>query len=166
MIALIGEFKGELGARHHLMAFASTTTTGIELRWWLEQLMKVREQEGWVKYLGFVPHEVLPSLMAGARLFAYPSLYEGFGLPVLEAMASGVPVVCSNSSTLPEVTGLAAALHDPKDVDALFRLLQAGLEDQVWRKSARDAGIAQAAKFSWQRCTQQTLDVYQKVLDM
>lgn len=142
----------------------------IGYRGWNNDALHVRlkgaEQEGWVKYLGFVPHEVLPSLMAGARLFAYPSLYEGFGLPVLEAMASGVPVVCSNSSTLPEVTGLAAALHDPTDVDALFRLLKVGLEDQVWRKSARDAGMAQAAKFSWQRCAQQTMDVYQKVLDM
>ena len=132
----------------------------------LHARIKAAEQEGWLKYLGFVPHNTLPSLMAGARLFAYPSLYEGFGLPVLEAMASGVPVVCSNASTLPEVTGLAAALHDPTDVDALVDLLQAGLEDHVWRKSARAAGLVQAAKFSWQRCTQQTMDVYKKVLEM
>jgi glycosyltransferase involved in cell wall biosynthesis len=123
------------------------------------------QREGWLRYLGFVPHEVLPPLMAGARLFAYPSLYEGFGLPVLEAMASGVPVVCSNASTLPEVAGDAAAFHEPADVDALVKLLQLGLEDEMWRNRARAAGLAQAAKFSWERCTRKTLDVYGAVLN-
>lgn len=120
--------------------------------------------EGWLRYLGFVPHDVLPLLTAGARLFAYPSLYEGFGLPVLEAMACCVPVVCSNASTLPEVAGSAAAFHAPEDDDALLALLQAGLEDDAWRASAGKAGLAQAAKFSWERCTRQTLDVYKTVL--
>ena len=132
----------------------------------LHSRIKTAENEGWLRYLGFVPHDVLPSLMAGASLFVYPSLYEGFGLPVLEAMACGVPVVCSNASTLPEVTGLAAALHDPNDVDGLVDLVRAGLEDESWRKSARAAGLVQAAKFSWKRCTQQTLSVYQTVMDM
>lgn len=120
--------------------------------------------EGWLRYLGFVPHDVLPLLMAGARLFAYPSLYEGFGLPVLEAMACGVPVVCSDASTLPEVAGNAAAFHAPEDVDGLSLLLQTGLENDVWRTSASKAGLAQAAKFSWERCTNQTVDVYKTVL--
>jgi alpha-1,3-rhamnosyl/mannosyltransferase len=132
----------------------------------LHERIRSAETEGWLRYLGFVPHDVLPNLMAGASLFVYPSLYEGFGLPVLEAMACGVPVVCSNTSTLPEVTGLAAALHDPNDVDGLVNLIRAGLEDDVWRKSARAAGLVQAAKFSWKRCTQQTLSVYQTVMDM
>jgi glycosyltransferase involved in cell wall biosynthesis len=128
--------------------------------------IRTAENEGWLRYLGFVPYDLLPRLMAGASLFVYPSLYEGFGLPVLEAMACGVPVVCSNASTLPEVTGLAAALHDPNDVDGLAVLIRAGLEDDGWRKSARAAGLVQAAKFSWQRCTQQTLNVYQTVMEM
>jgi glycosyltransferase involved in cell wall biosynthesis len=132
----------------------------------LHERIRAAENEGWLRYLGFVPHDVLPSLMAGASLFVYPSLYEGFGLPVLEAMACGIPVVCSNASTLPEVTGLAAALHDPSDVDGLVDLIRAGLEDEGWRKSARAAGLVQAAKFSWKRCTQQTLGVYQTVMDM
>ena len=130
----------------------------------LHQRLERAQSEGWLRYLGFVPHETLPSLMAGARLLTYPSLYEGFGLPVLEAMASGVPVVCSNASTLPEVAGDAAAFHDPMDVAKLAGLIETGLQDEMWRSEAIASGLKQAAKFSWERCTQQTLDVYQRVM--
>lgn len=136
----------------------------VGYRGWRSEALHARleaaERAGWLRYLGFVPHAVLPPLMAGARLFAYPSLYEGFGLPVLEAMASGVPVICSNASTLPEVAGTAAALHAPTDADALLALLRRGLEDAAWRQEARAAGLQQAAGFSWQRCTEETLRVY------
>jgi alpha-1,3-rhamnosyl/mannosyltransferase len=123
------------------------------------------ERAGWARYLGFVTAEDLPLLFAGARLFAFPSLYEGFGLPVLEAMASGVPVVCSNSSSLPEVAGDAAALCDPHDVDKLSLLLAEGLENEMWRDSARAKGLAQAQRFSWERCAQETANIYQKVVE-
>ena len=119
--------------------------------------------EGWVRYLGFVDANELPLIFAGARLFVFPSLYEGFGLPVLEAMASGVPVVCSNSSTLPEVAGDAAAMCDPMDVNTLSHLIATGLEDEAWRADARVRGLLQATKFSWQRCAQETAAVYQEV---
>ena len=122
--------------------------------------MDAAQRAGWLKYLGFVDAAVLPQLMAGARLFTYPSLYEGFGLPVLEAMACGVPVICSNASTLPEVVGDAAALHAPQDVDALCTLLQQGLEDDSWHANAVTAGLARAAQFAWQRCVSETLDAY------
>jgi glycosyltransferase involved in cell wall biosynthesis len=125
--------------------------------------LKTAESQGWLRYLGFVPNDDLPVLMAGARLFSFPSFYEGFGLPVLEAMACGVPVVCSNASTLPEVAGDAAGLHDPEDCDMLIALLQRGLEDEVWRAKATHAGLAQAAKYSWERCTKQTMDVYRAI---
>jgi alpha-1,3-rhamnosyl/mannosyltransferase len=84
-------------------------------------------------------------------------------LPVLEAMASGVPVVCSNSSTLPEVAGDAAAMCDPMDVNTLSHLIATGLEDEAWRADARVRGLLQATKFSWQRCAQETAAVYQEV---
>lgn len=129
----------------------------------LHARLTTAQAEGWLRYLGFVPGDTLPGLMAGARLFAFPSWYEGFGLPVLEAMACGVPVVCSNASTLPEVAGDAAAFHDPSDLDALVCQLRVGLEDDVWREGAVKAGIRQAAKFSWARCAQQTLEVYRSV---
>lgn len=129
----------------------------------LHQQMDAARRAGWLIYLGFVDAAVLPPLMAGARLFVYPSLYEGFGLPVLEAMASGVPVICSNASTLPEVAGGAAALHAPDDVEGLCALLQRGLEDDNWCAAARSAGLARAAQFSWQRCVSETLEVYTAV---
>lgn len=129
------------------------------------QRMQGAQEQGWLKYLGFVAHQTLPSLMSGARLFVYPSHYEGFGLPVLEAMASGIPVVCSNASTLPEVVGQAAAMHDPSDVDALRTLIQAGLEDAACRERARAAGLDRAGQFSWQKCTRETMAVYRAVAE-
>lgn len=121
------------------------------------------QQQGWARYLGFVASQDLPLLYAGARLFAFPSHYEGFGLPVLEAMSSGVPVVCSNSSSLPEVAGSAALMCAPDDVEALSALLQRGLEDEGWRTTAVNQGLLHAAGFSWERCAQATVEVYHKL---
>lgn len=119
--------------------------------------------EGWVRYLGYVSGAVLPHVFAGARLFAFPSAYEGFGLPVLEAMASGVPVVCSNSSSLPEVAGDAALMCAPHDIDTLTDLLRQGLEDEGWRSEAQRKGLARAAHFSWAQCARQTGAAYRAV---
>jgi alpha-1,3-rhamnosyl/mannosyltransferase len=122
------------------------------------------KKQGWARYLGFVDAADLPLLYAGARLFAFPSLYEGFGLPVLEAMASGVPVVCSNTSSLPEVVGDSAAMCDAQDIDQLSDLILQGLEDDVWRDEAINKGISRAVQFSWQRCAEETAQVYRDVL--
>jgi alpha-1,3-rhamnosyl/mannosyltransferase len=119
---------------------------------------------GWVQYLDFVAQDDLPFLYAGARLFAYPSLYEGFGLPPLEAMASGVPVVTSNVSSLPEVVGAAAIMVEPMDVPALTVALRRGLEDEDWRRSAIDLGCARALAFSWTKCVDSTVSIYAKVI--
>ena len=119
---------------------------------------------GWVQYLDFVVQDDLPFLYAGARLFAYPSLYEGFGLPPLEAMASGVPVVTSNLSSMPEVVGDAALLVEPQDVPALSAALRRALEDDNWRVSAVDLGLVRAAALTWDRCIDNTVAVYAKVL--
>lgn len=121
-------------------------------------------REGWAHYLGFAPAADLPHLFAGAKLFCFPSHYEGFGLPVLEAMQSGVPVVCSDSSSLPEVAGNAALACSPEDVEQLSILMLQGLEDESWRVAAKAAGIAQAAKFSWNRCALETQQVYKLAL--
>lgn len=119
--------------------------------------------QGWLKYLGFVPQNDLPSLYAGARAFVYPSVYEGFGLPVLEAMASGVPVVASPFTSLPEVTQGAALLVDPDNVEALASAIHYSLIDENWRQTAINSGLAVAQTFSWDRCADQTIKVYQAI---
>lgn len=108
-----------------------------------------------VRLLGFVRDEHLPALYRGARLFAFASLYEGFGLPVLEAMACGVPVVCSNASSLPEVAGDAALLVNPRALDELVQAMgRVYLEDGL-RQVLIGRGLAQAARFTWERSAQQ-----------
>lgn len=140
----------------------------VGYRGWNSEVIHARitaaEREGWARYLGYVAAEELPLLFAGARLFVFPSLYEGFGLPVLEAMASGVPVVCSNSASLPEVAGGAAAMCAAEDIDELTVLIELGLLDDDWRAQAREKGLAQAGRFSWRRCVDETLMAYRLAL--
>jgi glycosyltransferase involved in cell wall biosynthesis len=111
---------------------------------------------------GYIADEDLPALYAGAEVFLFPSLYEGFGLPVLEAMACGTPVICSNSSSLPEVAGDAAVLVDPYDTEALRASLSQVLQSSSLQETMRIEGLAQAARFSWDRTARETLSVYRK----
>ena len=106
----------------------------------------------------FVSDDDLPALYAGATLFVYPSLYEGFGLPVAEALACGAPVVCSNASSLPEVAGDAALYFDPRDVDALANAMHRALADESLRNDLRARGFAQAQKFSWEKAARELLE--------
>ena len=117
-----------------------------------------------VIFPGFVPDADLPAVYAGAQALAFPSEFEGFGLPVLEAMACGAPVVCSNTSSLPEVAGDAALLVDPLDVDALTDALRRVLNDPALAADLRARGLAQAARFSWARAAEETLAVYRRVI--
>ena len=116
-----------------------------------------------IRFLGTVPEADLPALYSGAVLLVFPSLYEGFGLPVLEAMACGTPVACANTSSLPEVVGDAAPCFDPNDLGALADLLVRLLTDVDWRAALREAGLRRAACFSWEETARQTLAVYTAV---
>ena len=120
-------------------------------------------QRGEAQPLGFVPEDALPHLLAGARALAFPSIYEGFGLPPLEAMASGVPVVASSASSIPEVTGDVALLIDALDVDGLKTALERALSDEQWRAVARERGIRRAQRFSWNACVDATVGIYREV---
>lgn len=119
---------------------------------------------GRVHFTGYVPQEDLPALYNAAGLFLFPSLYEGFGLPVVEAMACGVPVITSNVSSLPEVAGDAAILVDPHDPHAIADAVARVQADPAEAKRLREAGLARAAKFTWEACAQATLAVYCRIL--
>jgi glycosyltransferase involved in cell wall biosynthesis len=112
---------------------------------------------------GYVPDSDLPALLSGALAFVFPSLYEGFGLPLLEAMACGTPVVCSNTSSLPEVTGDAALLVDPLDTEALAEALSRITEEADLRTTLIERGFARIHDFSWRRAAEQVLDVLEAV---
>ncbi|MCK4649384.1 glycosyltransferase family 4 protein [bacterium] len=116
-----------------------------------------------VIFTGYLPEEDIPSLYSGAELFIYPTLYEGFGFPPLEAMACGTPVITSNLSSLPEVMGEAGILIDPNNIDELARAIESALSNEDLKRELRAKGVRQAAKFSWKRCAQETIKVYQEV---
>ena len=112
---------------------------------------------------GYVPDDDLPALLSGALAFVFPSLYEGFGLPLLEAMACGTPVICSNASSLPEVAGDAALLVEPRDTDALADALARLVADEGLRRELVERGFRQMQRFSWRRCAEETLSVLEEV---
>lgn len=117
-----------------------------------------------VVFTGRVDDAELPALYGAAEIFAFPSLYEGFGWPPLEAMACGTPVICSNASSLPEVVGDAALSVDPRDEPAWTQAMLRLAGDADLRHSLREAGRRRAAQFSWERCARETWAVYQEAL--
>ncbi|QRX84525.1 glycosyltransferase family 1 protein [Glaciimonas sp. PAMC28666] len=121
-------------------------------------------ERGEVRLTGYVAQDDLPLLYAGARMLVYPSLYEGFGLPPLEAMASGVPVISSNRASMPEVIGTAGVLLEPLDVNAISIQMQQLIEDVAYHQRLSVAGRARSLEFTWRQCALDTLAVYQKVL--
>ncbi len=138
------------GAHHELLSF--TRSEGLS---------------GRVRFLGHIDEPNLVNQLRHATALVMPSLYEGFGLPVLEAMAAGVPVVCSNAGALPEVGGDAAVYVDPYNIESIAHGMQTVLD---WSPSQRQAiierGYAQAAKFSWDKTAQKTIEVYRRVLSL
>lgn len=125
--------------------------------------MAKAQAEGWLRYVSFVDQRWLPALYAGARLMAYPSLYEGFGLPIVEAMASGTPVLTSNTSCMPEVAGGAARLVNPLDVEDMAQALEECLSNEAWQAEAKVKGLARASGLSWDRCVEETVAVYRQL---
>lgn len=130
----------------------------------LRERARSLELEPDVRFVGWVSAEDLEGLWSIADAFVYPSLYEGFGLPVLEAMARGVPVACSNASSLPEVAGDAALMFDPHDERAIAAAIERLLSDAPETERLRAAGLQQVAHFTWRRTAELTLDSYGRAL--
>ena len=136
--------------------------------WKYDAILAAPEQTGvagFVRFLGRVPDEDLPALVAGSRVFVYPSLYEGFGLPPLEALACGVSVVVSRAASLPEVVGDAGLYCDPYDPHDIARQIAALLEDNDLTLRLRYASVMRARQFSWERAARETLAVYAQARD-
>lgn len=133
--------------------------------WLTEGIFAQVEREGvapFVQFLGYVPESDLPTLYSLANLFVFPSRHEGFGIPIIEALACGAPVVCANNSSLPEAAGDAALLTDADDPAGLAAAMERALTDQPWRAEMRRRGFNQAARFTWQASAAQLLGAYHK----
>lgn len=130
---------------------------------WLAAPIVAAAQAAGVRLLAYVPEADLPGLYSGAAAFVFPSLYEGFGFPVLEAMACGTPVVCANTASLPEVAGEAALLVDPLEVGALTAALHRVLTEPALRAELIARGAAQVQRFAWERAAQEALAVLRRV---
>lgn len=162
LLAAFAALPGELRRGHRLAVVGGEG--------WLERDPRTlaREaglEEGEVRFLGAVDDAHLPALYAGAAAFAYPSLYEGFGLPPLEAMACGAPVVAARTSSLPEVLGDAALLVEPTDAGALRDALAAVLTDAERSAALRAAGRERAERFTWARAAEGMLAVYRRAVE-
>ncbi|MEK6813475.1 MAG: glycosyltransferase family 1 protein [Nitrospirota bacterium] len=116
-----------------------------------------------IRFLGYVPRDEMAAIYAGASCFVFPSIYEGFGLPVLEAMACGTPVVTSNISSMPEVAGRAAVLVDPYDEESIASGILAVVSDPSLQSTLRREGILRSRTFSWDRAARETLALYRDV---
>ena len=130
----------------------------------LERQLAPMVASGEVRLLGYLPRDDLAKIIAGALTLVYPSIYEGFGLPPLEAMASGVPVITSNIASLPEVVGDTGVLVDPHDTESIARALLSLVQDPERRDRLSQAALARSCEFTWERCVDQTVAVYRRVL--
>ncbi|HEX8694709.1 MAG TPA: glycosyltransferase family 1 protein [Longimicrobium sp.] len=146
------------------LSFVLVGHAGAGSRHVQEALEEVGGVRGRVILTGYAEDEELAPLYSGATAFVYPSLYEGFGLPPLEAMQCGTPVITSNTSSLPEVVGDAGLMVDPGDIDALCEAMLKVYRDAALRERMRAKSLARAAEFSWERCTEQTLAAYRAAL--
>lgn len=174
-IITVGTLQPRKNIERLIEAFAITINKKLETRnlslviagkkgWMYDPiLVKARESgiEDKVIFTDFVPDEDLPSLISGATLYVNPSLWEGFGIPVIEAQACGVPVMVSNTSSLPEIVGESAILVDPTNVTSIAEGIKQALDPKV-AKDLKEKGFKNIKRFSWLNCAQQTLKVLEK----
>lgn len=153
----------ETQTKLHLVLLGGPHTPGYSAQC-TELIERINDSVKRVHVISFVEDNDMPYLYAGATMLLYPSLHEGFGLPVLEAMASGTPVITSNSSSLPEVAGDAALYVEPKDVTSISDAIQKLLSDTTLQEALVVKGYEQAKKFSWLTMTRETISLYDEAL--
>ena len=160
LIEAFEHFKLENDSAHQLV-FAGADWHGADT-------IKTRAAQSPVKddiiFLGFVPQLSLPLLYSGCDLMVFPSLFEGFGLPIIEALACGAPVACSNTSSMKEIAGTVVPTFNPLDTDAIFQRLEAAVS-KGWSVAERARGMEYADTFNWQATARSVMEIYQSVLD-
>lgn len=181
-ILFLGTLEPRKNIRHLIDSYAlfrerQSGTTGDKIPklviaggkgWFYESLFTRVTELGLIDevlFTGYVPNDELPWFYRAAALFVFPSFFEGFGLPVLEAMACGTPTITSNVSSLPEVAGDAAILVDPYDKEGLVSAMERVLSDAELRRTLSDAGLRQASQYPWSRTAAETIAVYRDVLE-
>ncbi len=161
LIEAFAQVKAQHVVPHRLVLAGGMGNSSDAIRTTIEQL----RADDIVLMLGYVPDDDLPGLYAGADLFVFPSLHEGFGIPILEAMASGTVVLTSNSYAMPEVAGDAAVYVDPNDMESIAIGLWRGLSDEQIRQDLCNKGTARVARFTWRNTAFETLDFYRFLLE-
>ncbi len=167
-VLYLGTVQPRKNLQRVIAAFLQLPTSNLHLviagkqGWYADGLLKQSDDR--VRFIGYVDAADKNALLSGATAFVFPSLYEGFGFPILEAMASGVPVLCSNTSSLPEVAGDAALLVKPLEVDDMTRGLRDITTNEDLRRTLIERGYQQAEKFTWQACADGVLNVFEKAL--
>lgn len=160
LIEVFGILRSRRSIRHRLV-LAGQPGYGWET---IQSAIKQSGAASYVDIPGYVSHSELLDLYGSAAVFVYPSFYEGFGLPVIEAMAHGLPVVCSRATSLPEVGGNAAIYFDPYDVEEMVAAIERVIDSPSLQSEMRERGLRQAAKFTWEECARKHLAVYRTVL--
>jgi glycosyltransferase involved in cell wall biosynthesis len=166
----LGTIQPRKNLQRLITAFLQLPTSNLQLLiagkpgWYADELL--RQANDRIKFVGYVAAADKNALLSGSTAFVFPSLYEGFGFPVLEAMACGVPVLCSNTSSLPEVAGEAAMLVNPLEMDDIGRGLREVTTNEDLRRTLIERGYQQAPKFTWQACAAAVLNVFESVLKL
>jgi len=174
-ILFIGTLEPRKNINNLILAFAKISYEFSELRlvvvgkkgWHYQSIFNLVEElniTNKVIFTGFVPENEKPPLLAGSRLFVYPSFYEGFGIPILESMACGTPTITSNLSSMPEVAGDAAVLINPHNINEIASAIRKLLMSKEFCKELRVKGILQASRFSWELTAKKTYTVYQALI--